>query len=312
LCFFYLRKEKKEMRTEKIKDLDVDVPKGSAFTIETPPMMPKAHVLAAVVAPRGYGKGCITCSFIQHMRVVDRLILVSPSAASNKALNDKLRSILAPEDIFTDPNDISVLDRIVDLVEKERDDYEAYWEKKKKYEALMKTLESDTPLFQIPSSELMAAFDGEGFTPPVHRWNGNRPVIMVWMDDVMGSDIMSGRGARKLSSLCMKHRHLGALAKGGAIGVSLIFNMQSYKSAQGGIPKALRANLTLLLLGKTKSERELLEIAEEFGSEVGVPQFMEVYKLATVDPHSFLMIDLHPKRDHPSMFRKNLSEFIIL
>ena len=63
--------------------------------------------------------------------------------------------ILAPEDIFTDPNDISVLDRIVDIVEKERDDYEEYWEKKRKFELLMKKLDSDTPLFQIPTDMLM-------------------------------------------------------------------------------------------------------------------------------------------------------------
>lgn len=299
------------MKTVKIPGLDIKIPPGSAFKIETPPMMPQMHMLAAVVAPRGYGKGVITTNLIDQLKVVDRLILVSPSAASNKALNDRLKSILAPEDIFTNPNDITVLDGIVDIVERERDDYEEYWKKKKKYDLLMKKLESDTPLFQIPSDVLMASFDGDGFKAPEHRWKGRRPVIMVWFDDVMGSDIMSGRGARKLSSLCIKHRHLGALQEGGAIGISLIFNMQSYKSAQGGIPKALRGNLTLLLLGKTKSEKELLEIAEEFGSEIGVPQFLELYKQATDEQHSFLMIDLHPKSGHPSMFRKNLSEFIV-
>ena len=192
-----------------------------------------------------------------------------------------------------------------------KDDYEEYWDKKKKYDLLMKKLESDTPLFQIPPDVLMASFDGDGFKAPEHRWKGRRCVIMVWFDDVMGAEIMSGRGARKLSNITIKHRHLGALKEGGAIGCSLIFNMQSYKSAQGGIPKALRGNLTLLLLGKTKSEKELLEIAEEFGSEIGVPQFSELYKQATDEPHSFLMIDLFSKPGHPSMFRKNLSEFIV-
>ena len=103
-------------------------------------MMPKMHLLAAVVAPRGYGKGVITTNLIEQLKVVDRLILVSPSAASNKALNDRLKKILAPEDIFTDPNDISVLDKIVSIVEQERDDYEEYWDKKRKYDLLMKKL----------------------------------------------------------------------------------------------------------------------------------------------------------------------------
>ena len=300
------------MKRVKVPGLDIKIPPGSAFKIETPPMMSKMHLLAAVVAPRGYGKGVITTNLIEQLRVVDRLILISPSAASNKTLNDRLRKILAPEDIFTDPNDIGVLDKIVAIVEQERDDYEEYWDKKRKFELLMKKLESDTPLFHIPTDVLMDNFDGDTFRPPKHRWNGRRPVIMVWFDDVFGSEIMGGRGAKKLSQICIKHRHLGALKEGGAIGASLIFNMQSYKSAQGGIPKALRGNLTLLLLGKTKSEKELLEIAEEFGSEIGVTQFLELYKQATDEPHSFLMIDLHPKPDfHPSQFRKNLSEFII-
>ena len=43
-------------------------------------------------------------------------------------------------------------------VEKERDDYEEYWEKRRKYELLMKKLDSDTPLFQIPPEVLMASF----------------------------------------------------------------------------------------------------------------------------------------------------------
>ena len=55
---------------------------------------------------------------------------------------------------------------------------------------------------------------------------------MVWFDDVFGSDIMGGRGALKLSQICIKHRHLGPLKEGGAIGASLIFNVQAYKSAQ--------------------------------------------------------------------------------
>ena len=133
------------MRRVKVPGLDIEIPPGSAFKIETPPMMPKMHLLAAVVAPRGYGKGVITTNLIEQSKVVDRLILVSPSAASNKALNDRLKRILAKEDMFDNPNDISVLDKIVAIVEKERDDYEDYWEKRRKYELLVKKLDSDMP-----------------------------------------------------------------------------------------------------------------------------------------------------------------------
>ena len=67
------------MRRVKVPGLDIQVPSGSAFKIETPPMMPKMHLLAAVVAPRGYGKGVITTNLIEQLKVVDRLVLVSPS-----------------------------------------------------------------------------------------------------------------------------------------------------------------------------------------------------------------------------------------
>ena len=110
------------MRRVKVPGLDIEIPPGSAFKIETPPMMPKMHLLAAVVAPRGYGKGMITTNLIEQLKVVDRLVLASPSAASNKAINDRLKRILASEVMFDNPNDISVLDKMVGIVEKERDE----------------------------------------------------------------------------------------------------------------------------------------------------------------------------------------------
>ena len=58
------------MRRVKVPGLDIEIPPGSAFKIETPPMMPKMHLLAAVVAPRGYGKGVITTNLIEQLKVV--------------------------------------------------------------------------------------------------------------------------------------------------------------------------------------------------------------------------------------------------
>ena len=55
------------MRRVKVPGLDIQIPPGSAFKIETPPMMPKMHLLAAVVAPRGYGKGVITTNLIEQL-----------------------------------------------------------------------------------------------------------------------------------------------------------------------------------------------------------------------------------------------------
>ena len=300
------------MREVTVPGLEIAVPKGSAFACETPKMMPKAHFLCAVIAPRGYGKGLITTAFLEKLAVIDRLIVVSPSALSNKPLLDRLKRMLKPEDIHSDVNDITVIDRIIASVDKERDDLEEYLEKKKRYDRLMKGLRNESPLFRVSDDDLLASFDGNRFKPPEHKWGGRRPCVTVWFDDIFGSQLMLGRGARKISELCIKHRHMGQLKEGGALGCSLIFNMQAYKSAQGGLPKALRGNLTLLMLGRMKSEKDLDAVADEVAGEVDRDTFYRVFAQATDRPHSFLVIDMHPKKDHPSQFRRGLDTFIVV
>ena len=60
------------MRRVKVPGLDIEIPPGSAFKIETSLMMPKMHLLAAVVAPRGYGKGVITTNLIEQLKEIGR------------------------------------------------------------------------------------------------------------------------------------------------------------------------------------------------------------------------------------------------
>ena len=293
----------------KVNGLEIAVPKGSAFAIETPPMMPKAHFLCAVIAPRGYGKGLITTALIEKMKVIDRLIVVSPSASSNKALLDRLKKILKDDDIYPDVNNIRVIDDIIAKVDGERDDYEDYLAQKRLYEKMKGKIKHKSPLCRLDVSDIMNPI--EDLKPPKHKWGGRLPVICIWLDDIFGSQLMLGNGARKVSELCIKHRHLGQLKEGGAVGASLIFNMQAYKSAQGGLPRALRGNLTLLLVGKMKSEKDLESIAEEVAGEVSNETFYRVFAQAIDRPHAFLMIDMHPKKEHPSQFRRGLDTFIV-
>ena len=55
-----------EMREVKVPNMGINVPKGSAFSCETPTMAPKMHLLGAVVARRGGGKGVITAALIER------------------------------------------------------------------------------------------------------------------------------------------------------------------------------------------------------------------------------------------------------
>ena len=297
------------MREVKVPNMGITIPKGSAFACNTPPMAPKLHCLAAVVARRGGGKGVITAALIERLQVVNRLICVSPSAKSNKALLDRFSKILDPNDIFHNVNDEQVHDKVIAKVEQERDDWEEYLAKKKLYDQALSKIRSTTPMFQISDDHLLQFHEG----PPKYRGkiNATHPAcILVWYDDVIGSGCMMGRGARRLANFALMHRHTGQLKAGGALGCSLLFNIQSYKT-HGGLPKAVRNNLTMILLGKVTSAKDLQSLYEEMAGEVDETTFFRIYEQATSEPFGFLFLDMHPKSNHPSPYRKGLDTFLI-
>ncbi len=174
----------------------------------------------------------------------------------------------------------------------------------------MKMLNKDD-IFKLPDELLLMFYKNGNFEPPTHKWNGRKPCLAILFDDCLGSGIFT-KGIRKLNSLTIYHRHLGQLKEGGSLGCSLFFLVQSYKAQAGGISKCIRGNTTALAIGRTKSEKELDDIAEECGAEVDKDTFLKVHKEATKDTkYDFLFIDFHKKDNHPSPFRKNLDTFII-
>ncbi len=295
------------MREVKIKGLDIKVPNGSPFTYDTPTYMPKAHTNLLVVAPRGQGKTTLAVNLIERMPY-DRIFVVSPSIKSNKVLMSRLK--IEEEDIYEDPDDITVLEDIKTKIEQERDDLEEYLEKKKQYKELMKQLGDDN-IFNIPDDLLMLFYKNGSFEPPQHKYNGRRCCMAILFDDCLGSGIFT-KGIRKLNALTIYHRHLGQLKTGGALGCSLFFLVQSYKAQAGGISKCIRGNTTALAIGRTKSEKELEDIAEECGAEISKEDFLKIHSKATQDTKfDYLFIDFHKKDEHPSMFRKNLDTFLV-
>jgi hypothetical protein len=269
-------------------------------------MAPKMHLLAAVVARRGGGKGVITAALIERLQVVDRLICVSPSASSNKVLLDRFSKILDPNDIFHNVNDEQVHDKVIAKIEQERDDWEEYLAKKKMYDQAMAKIRSTTPLFSISDEHLLQFHEG----PPKYKYGDHPACILVWYDDVVGAGCMTGRGARRLANFALMHRHTGQLKAGGALGCSLLFNIQSYKT-HSSLPKSVRNNLTLLLLGKVTSAKDLQAIFEELAGEVDETTFFSIYRQATSEPFGFLFLDMHPKKEHPSPDRKGLDTFLL-
>lgn len=290
------------------KDLVVKPPKSTAFSYETPEDMPKLHQNMLIVGARGAGK-TVAAIHTLNMLKFDRIFVISPTMKSNREMMSRLK--INTEDVFEDPDDVTCIDKIRMAIEQEAEDLDRYRDELKRYNGLMKRLHSSSPITSIMDSDLEQFFNGRQFVPPTHKYNGEKPVCALLCDDCMGT-LLFTKGARKLNSFVIKHRHLGSLEEGGAIGISCFWLLQSYLSQHGGISKTIRNNATSIILFKTKSEKALEEISLECAGEVSKEDFMKVYEMAIQKDHDFLFIDFFKKPSAPSMFRRNFSEFILL
>jgi len=290
------------MKTTKVPNLQIIPPKSESGLYTTDTFMPKMHQVCIAVGKRASGKSTAIINLIERMKY-DYCVAVSPTMNSNKELMDRLKI----EHTFEDVDDPSVIDSIKDIVKKEAEDLERYKEEVKRYNKLMTDLKDGK---YLNDDLLLQFFSDEGnFIKPVHRWNGEKPRIAVLFDDMLGSGIYSR--PRKLNGLSTYSRHVGSLKEGGAIGVSLFFMIQSFKCQTGGLNKVIRNQCTSMCLFKTKDRQEMKDVAESVSGEIGEDIFNRVYDTAIREPYDFLFIDLHPKKEHPSMFRRRLDEFII-
>ena len=292
------------LKTLKVSGLDIKPSKGSAFAIPTPANLPKLHQCCVVVGKRGSGKTTALVSLLEKLPF-DYLIAVSPTMRSNADLMRRLPI----EHVFEDVDDPGVCDNIRAILEAEAEALDKYREDVKKWKKLQAKLASTQT--RITDQELDEFYSDRtmDLEPPTHRWGGRKPVVGVIFDDIQGSQLLSK--PRKINQLVIFHRHMGQLAAGGSIGASLYFLVQSYKSHVGGLTRVIRNQTVSLVLFRTKNQRELLEIAEEMSGEIAPVTFLKVYERATREPHDFLLVDLHPKPNHPSQFRRNLNEFIL-
>ena len=292
------------MKTSKVKGLEIIPPKSESGLYTTDTFMPKMHQVCIAVGKRASGKSTAIINLIERMKF-DYVIAVSPTMNSNKELMDRLNI----EHVFEDIDDPGVIDSIKDIVKKEAEDLERYKEEVKRYNKLMTDLKDGK---YMDDDLLLQFFSDEGnFIKPVHRWNGEKPRIAVIFDDMLGSGIYSR--PRKLNGLSTYSRHVGQLKEGGAIGVSLFFMIQSFKCQTGGLNKVIRNQCTTMLLFKTKDRQEMKDVAESVSGEIGEDIFNRVYDTAIGDGsnYPFLFIDLHKKKEHVSMFRRRLDEFIL-
>ena len=291
-----------------IPGLEIRPPKASAGEHDTEPDQVRLPFGTAIVCGKsGAGKSLASCEFINMMEI-DRVFWVGCTIKSNRALLDRLGKKLDPGDIFEEcvPE---VVDEIRARVEQEAQDLEEHEKQLRRYRVLMKTIHSPNAMFE--SSLLTDFYESGEFLPPVHKWGGRAPRLVCVIDDALGSELFSK--PRKINALSTFSRHLGAFTdKRPAIGLNLMFLVQTLKAQIGGLSKVIRNQCKLYLMFKSHSRQELESLVEAVAGEVPKEVFKDVYKAAIRSPHDFLFIDLNYKRGiQPSMFRRGLNTYLI-
>ena len=289
----------------------IKVPKQKAFEVETPDDQIKMHQLLLAVAKKGSGKSTAVCnllSFLKKDKALDRLFVITSTYESNKPLFDFLDLPVSREDVYN-PDDPprETIDAILDKVTEETREYDDYMHKKKLHDQMKKALRSvktDRDIVNLDPALLIASYDNDVVeNPPVHRYNGKKPVLGLFIDDSQSTPLFC---ARAFLNLCIRHRHVGS-SDDTRMGLSIFLCVQNYTAQHGGIPKAIRENVSTMMLYKTRSGNVLKTIMEDISDQITDEEFMNVYGQACKEEHDFLFIDWHPKKHR---FRRNFDQYL--
>lgn len=153
------------------------------------------------------------------------------------------------------------------------------------------TKNKDEPLYKwiTSKSDQIVIKEGLSHTPPLDKYDKEFNHLLVWDDLVLSKDLSM------VENYYIRARKLN---------VSVIFISQSYFR----IPKIIRNNCSYMVLLKLSGQREVNVILSEFGLGVTKEELIEIYKYATSEKFSPLLIDL--EADSNNRFRKGLLEVI--
>jgi len=294
------------MKTKQIANFSIKPPKKGAFTIDTPEDIPKLHTLMILSARRGGAKTTTITNYIrklQELKLIDRVLCITPTYYSNKEMWDSIG--LHEEDIL-EPS-ATVLKDVIRIVEQERAEWDLYEEKVKKWKMFKKMTENHIPLNRMKPEALvefmdMGFFDAHADEPQWKYEKAVPPRLFLTIDDSVGTPLYYPKAG--LTDFCLRHRHLG---KG--LGISVAMLVQSY-ACVGGIPRPIRENATVLMLGKNNQEGQIEKIYSEcIGNECTKDDFLQAFEYATAEPYSFFLIDFSPK-SKAQRFRRNFDTYI--
>lgn len=158
------------------------------------------------------------------------------------------------------------------------------------------TKSADEPLYNYIKAQLgeFVQFYENGNIPSIEEFKKqNNDQTLVVFDDL----VLDKKANQKIGEYFIRSRKLG---------MTCAYLSQSYF----GIPKLIRSNADYIFLRGINSKRDLKLILSEYNIGVSIKDMEQIYKCATDEPFSFLLIDLGADENHK--FRKGFSTYISL
>lgn len=269
------------------------VPRNAPHTMPNPPF------LCGIFGSRGAGK---TTAMIHLLRLYDaveafdEITIFSPTFEKDPKfeafLESKPFAKLDLDPFYSDAKFKDMLDRWDGRLA----EYEKFQKATKAYQKFNKQGVSS-----LTEEELLLLYQYD-FTDPkkFDNFKHGRPSFCVVFDDQVGNkQIYRNDSAGRVGTFTLRHRHYNC---------SVIFLSQAYEN---GIPKQLRANLSMAVFFANKSDKMKFSVADEMSSHVSPEQLVEMWKFSTeTEDHGMFVIIFNAQKKE-WRFRKNFDTLIL-
>lgn len=272
----------------------------------SPPHLFPLHTVITLVGACNSGKSHQAVSLVRDYvdyGCFDRVMVVSPTFASNPCFDAISDVVKVPDDVYTQFGREHAA--IADIEQKVVQAGNKYRDEKRYQKAYEDWIAAgrDADALDVATKALL---EKEEYREPRDEL---MPSICVIIDDCSHSSIFTHSCDNPFTNLCLRHRHIGG------IGLSIIFCVQTWKS---GVPRALRQGcIRQICIFPTKDHSQLDSVYEEVGNLVSKEQFMSLYRTATRgNDHNFLLIDVAAPGDTYAerkmmRFRKNWDQVLV-
>jgi hypothetical protein len=216
-----------------------------------------------------------------------RIILFSPTYEANPIF--KNLKWLDESDVIPEYTDERLSD-VIESIEYERLSTDAYHKQMALYDKYQRAKSMD----DLTDADILD-LEKLSFLPPEKPKYLNHPVNTIIFDDLLGSHALRG-GRSPLVNVAIRNRHIAG-------GLNIAILVQAMKQ----VPKVVRSNASLYVIGRFLNKKAILEdLHEEVSGCVTEADFKRMYDYCTSDEHGNMVINMSQPKER--RFSKNFEE----